>query len=389
MDDSSDLPSSAAIRVAVSQLILTAFRNYERLEVNFDGRMVVLAGPNGAGKTNLMEAVSFLSPGRGLRRASLDAVARTPGNGTWAIAARVARAEAPPVSVGTGVAMSPTGPERRRTVRIEREPARNADALLGILNVMWLTPAMDGLFTGPAADRRAFIDRAVLAIDRDHGRRANAFERAVRNRNRLIGEPPFDARVASAIETEIAGLGVAIAAARRQWCDLTCAVIAETDDAGPFPAARIALSGFLEERLTDESASAVEDAYRERLEAGRPRDAAAGRTLTGPHRSDLGVVHAPKEIAAAMCSTGEQKALLIGLVLSQARLASRLAGMTPVVLLDEIAAHLDESRREALYDRLDALGCQAFMTGTDMSVFDALGARAERFAVSDAAIVPA
>jgi len=369
--------------------MLTAFRNYERLEVAFDGRMVVLAGPNGAGKTNLMEAVSFLSPGRGLRRAALDAVARKPGNGTWAIAAEVLRDDAPPVPVGTGVAMSPAGPEKRRTVRIEREPARSADALLGILNVMWLTPAMDGLFTGPAAERRGFVDRAVLAIDRDHGRRANAYERAVRNRNRLLSEPPFDARVAGAIETEIAGLGVAIAAARRQWRDLTSAVIAEAADAGPFPAARIALSGFLEERLTDDSASAVEDAYRERLAAGRLRDAAAGRTLTGPHRSDLEVVHAPKEIAAAMCSTGEQKALLIGLVLSQARLASRLTGKTPVVLLDEIAAHLDESRREALYDRLDALGCQAFMTGTDMAVFDALDARAERFAVSDAAVVRA
>ena len=208
----------------------------------------MLTGPNGAGKTNLLEAVSFLSPGRGLRRAKLDEVARQPGDGTWAVAATVENA-AGSVELGTGIAMTPEGPESRRSVRVNRAPARSPDALLDHLRVVWLTPSMDGLFTGPAADRRRFLDRAVLAIDRGHGTRVNAFEKAMRGRNRLLGEPAPDSRWLDAIEREMAELGVAIAAARREWAGLAVALIAEGDVAAPFPAAEIALEGTLEHLL--------------------------------------------------------------------------------------------------------------------------------------------
>ncbi len=370
--------------VHVASLRLTDFRNYASLSADLASGPVVLTGPNGAGKTNLLEAISFLSPGRGLRRAALDTVARRGGSGAWAVAATVAR-PAGAVSIGTGLAMTASGPERRRSIRIDRGPTRAADALLDYLNVIWLTPAMDGLFTGAAGDRRRFVDRAVLAIDRQHGRRVNAFEKAVRGRNRLLAEPSYDRAFAEALETEIAELGVAIAAARREWCDLIAGLIAEEADA-PFPRAGLALDGFLEQGLMEAPAGTLEADYRTRLGQERPRDAAAGRTLTGPHRSDLAVRHAARDVDAALCSTGEQKALLVGLVLAQARLIERLSGSAPVVLLDEIAAHLDAARRATLFARLAALGCQTVMTGTEIAVFDALASAAQRFEIDDAVL---
>jgi DNA replication and repair protein RecF len=285
--------------------------------------------------------------------------------------------------------MTPDGPEARRSVRVNRAPARSADVLLEHLRVVWLTPAMDGLFTGPASERRRFLDRAVLAIDRGHGTRVNAFERAMRGRNKLLSEPRYDARWLDAIEAEMAELGVAIAAARRDWASRIVALIAEGDPVSPFPFAEIALEGALEHWLDGHSASATEDLYRADLEGERPRDAHAGRTLMGPHLSDLRVRHGPKQAAAETCSTGEQKALLIGLTLAEAGLATRLSGETPVVLLDEIAAHLDETRRAALFALLADIGCQTFMTGTDEAVFAPLGDGAERFVVSDGTLVPA
>ncbi len=387
MDASNDVTSDSArsgryAATAVAALKLANFRNYGALALALDGRPVVLTGPNGAGKTNLLEAISFLSPGRGLRRARLDTVARQPGDGTWAVAATVENA-AGAVELGTGVAMTPEGPEARRSVRVNRAPARSPDALLDHLRVVWLTPAMDGLFTGPASDRRRFLDRAVLAIDRSHGTRVNAFEKAMRGRNRLLSEPSPDRRWLDAIEREMAELATAIAAARREWAGLTVALIAEGDVAAPFPAAEIALEGTLEHLLDGHPASTVEEIYAADLAGARPRDAAVGRTLSGPHLSDLRVRHGPKQAAAETCSTGEQKALLIGLVLAQARLAARLSGETPLVLLDEIAAHLDAERRQALFAVLDDLGCQAFMTGTDAAVFAPLGERMQHLAVAD------
>ncbi len=381
------MPPESAHRTCLSGLKLTSFRNYASLAVAFDPRSVVLTGPNGAGKTNLLEAVSFLSPGRGLRRATLEEVARRPGDGTWAVAATITNA-AGAVDLGTGVAMTPDGPEARRSVRVNHAPARSADALIDHLNVVWLTPAMDGLFTGPASERRRFLDRAVLAIDKAHGSRVNAFDKAMRGRNKLLAEGPDHSAWLDAIEAEMAELAVAIAAARREWAGQIAALIGEGETESPFPFAEIALEGPLEHWLDGHSASAAEDLYRADLEGERPRDAHAGRTLAGPHRSDLRVRHGPKQAAAETCSTGEQKALLIGLVLAEARLSVRLSGETPIVLLDEIAAHLDQSRREALFAILDALGCQAFMTGTDARIFDATGQRTQRFRVEDGHILP-
>ncbi|HMN87353.1 MAG TPA: DNA replication/repair protein RecF [Bauldia sp.] len=389
---SKEEPSAAqqkpATRAFVASLKLTGFRNYASLVVAFAGRPVVLTGPNGAGKTNLMEAVSFLSPGRGLRRARLEDVPRRPGDGTFAIAARVENA-AGTVDLGTGIAPGAGGPEARRAIRVNRAPARSAEALLEHLRVLWLTPSMDGLFTGPASDRRRFLDRAVLAIDRHHGSRVARFEKAMRGRNRLLSEPAPDGRWLDAIEAEMAEIGVAIAAARREWLALAAGLIAATAADSPFPRAAVALDGELEAALDGGRSAAVEDGYRARLAEGRARDAAAGRTLSGPHATDLLVRHGPKDVPAEACSTGEQKALLVGLVLAQSRLVAGVTGETPVVLLDEIAAHLDEARRHALFAVLLDLGCQAFMTGTDAGVFDALGPAAEHLAVSGGTVTPA
>ncbi len=374
-------------RTSLARLKLTGFRNYAALSLDLDQRSVVLTGANGAGKTNLLEAISFLSPGRGLRGARLDEVARRPGDGSWAVAATVDKAGGP-VDLGTGVALTPEGPQTRRSVRVNHAPARSADAFLEQLRVIWLTPAMDGLFTGPAGDRRRFLDRAVLVIDRSHGSRVNAFERAMRGRNKLLAEGPDHSAWLDAIETEMAELAVAIAAARREWAESIAALIAESDTASPFPFAEIALEGMLEHWLDGHSASAAEDLYRADLEGERPRDAHAGRTLSGPHLSDLRVRHGPKQAAAETCSTGEQKALLIGLALAEARLAARLCGETPLVLLDEVAAHLDRTRREALFAMLDDLGCQSFMTGTDEGVFAATGEKTRRLRVEDGRLAP-
>jgi DNA replication and repair protein RecF len=275
-------------------------------------------------------------------------------------------------------------------VRINRAPARSTDALIEHLRVLWLTPAMDGLFTGPAAERRHFLDRAVLSIDKTHGTRVNAFEKAMRGRNRLLAEqgPDRNGEWLDAIETEMAELAVAIAAARREWASHIVGLIEASDKTSPFPWAEIHLEGRLEHELDGHPASVVEGLYATELAGERPTDAAAGRTLSGPHRSDLRVRHGPKQAAAETCSTGEQKALLIGLTLAEARLSAQLTGETPVVLLDEIAAHLDEARRAALFDVLTDLGCQAFMTGTDANVFAPLGERAQFFAVREATVTP-
>jgi len=371
---------SQHFRTHLSALKLTGFRNYATLSLMLDERSVVLAGPNGAGKTNLLEAVSFLSPGRGLRRAALDEVARRPGDGAWALAATLTNASGT-VDIGTGVALDAQGPQSRRTIRVNHAPARSSEALLEHVRVIWLTPSMDGLFTGPAGDRRRFLDRAVLAIDRRHGTRVNAFERAMRGRNRLLASPDPDRAWLTAIETEMAELAVAIAAARREWAGLAAALVAENHVDSTFPAASVALDGLLERDLESRTAAEVEDRYRAALAAERPREAAAGRTLSGPHLSDLRVHHRPKDAPAETCSTGEQKALLIGLVLVQARLAAKLSGEAPIVLLDEVAAHLDRMRRDALFRVLDDLGCQAFMTGTDVEIFAGLGGSALTLAV--------
>lgn len=367
-------------RVSLSTLKLTDFRNYHSLALDFGPGAVVLTGENGAGKTNLLEAISFLTPGRGLRRASYADVARH-GTDGFAVHAVVDGPHGE-CHIGTGTTGNGETSDSGRRVRINRAAAKS-DAMLDYLRVMWLTPAMDGLFTGPAGDRRRFLDRMVLAVDPAHGRRAMDFEKAMRGRNRLLGEDRRDESWFEAIETQMAETGVAIALARRDFVNLLQNMTEQLPDDGPFPKADITLTGTLENTAGDRPAIELEETYRGTLAALRERDRAAGRTVEGPHRSDLQIRHRPKDMPAALCSTGEQKALLVGIVLAHARLVGRVSGMAPVLLLDEIAAHLDSRRRAALFAILDSLNCQTFMTGTDTSLFSDLHGSGQFFTVSE------
>lgn len=377
-------------RVAVTGLKLADFRNYAALSLELDERHVVLAGDNGAGKTNLIEAVSLLSPGRGLRRATLDEMARTGAGGTFAVAAVLDGPDGA-VRIGTGVTEPDAAAgERSRRVRIDGTAQKSAEAMLDHIRVLWLTPASDGLFTGPASERRRFLDRLVLALDPAHGTRVAAFERAMRGRNRLIEEGMRDPGWLDAIEAQMAELGSAIAAARVEAVACLAGLIAATrEDHGAFPHSELALEGEIEALAAASGpAGAVEDRYRAILAGARERDRAAGRTLDGPHRADLRVLHGPKQMPAELSSTGEQKALLLGLVLAHARLVGATVGRAPLLLLDEVAAHLDGRRRAALFDVLDSLGGQCWLTGTDAAVFAPLGARAQVFEVAAGRVLP-
>ena len=371
----------------LSELRLTNLRNYGELALAFAGNLIVLTGPNGAGKTNLLEAISLLSPGRGLRRSAYDAIARRDGAAGWVVSALLVR-NGEQVRLGTGTAgLAETG-ERGRRVRIDNAAA-SAETLLDYLRILWLTPAMDGLFTGPAGDRRRFLDRLVLAIDPGHARRVTEFEKLMTSRNRLL-EENGDPAVLDAIEAQLAERAVAVSMARSETVGLLQAVLGEGGLAeGAFPVAEISLAGAFEAQIAGQKASNAEGAYCSGLAAARTRDKAARRTLDGPHRSDLEVSFAEKGMPAALSSTGEQKALLTGLVLGHATLVERTSAMTPILLLDEIAAHLDESRRAALFERLEAIGCQTFMTGTDAGLFAALEGRAEFFSVDGGTVTPA
>lgn len=367
--------------VHIAALKLTGFRNYAALALTLDARPVVLTGPNGAGKTNILEAVSMLSPGRGLRRARMADIACHGGDGSWAVAATIASPNGE-VDIGTGIAASGDNGARQRTVRINRSPASTSRELLDHIRIVWLTPAMDGLFTGASADRRRFLDRLVLAIDTRHADRVNAYERAMRERNRLFADGRMDNHWFEALEAQMAEHGVAIAAARRECVGMLAGAIAAGGFDGPFPAAGLAVEGTVEAALESAAATDAEDAFKNSLADNRYADRAAKRSLVGPHLSDLAVTHAPKRMPAANCSTGEQKALLVGIVLAHAHLIARRTGETPVVLLDEIAAHLDSERRADLFRILLEIGCQAWLTGTDPGPFEALGEAAQWLAVS-------
>ncbi|RWN14707.1 MAG: DNA replication/repair protein RecF [Mesorhizobium sp.] len=371
----------------ISKLTLTNFRNYAALTIDLAPGAVVFSGDNGAGKTNLLEAISLLTPGRGLRRAPYVDVAREGGDGGFALHARLDGPDGQ-VEIGTGISGGDTAGEGGRRVRINGASARSAEDMLEWLRVVWLTPAMDALFTGPAADRRRFLDRLVLAIDPGHGQRAIDYEKAMRGRNRLLTENSRDDRWFDAIETQMAETGVAIAAARAEMVRLLANMIDRLPDTGPFPRADIGLSGDLEAEIAAAPAVDVEERFRRTLAEGRERDRAAGRTLDGPHRSDLVVRHRPKAMPAELCSTGEQKALLVGIVLSHARLTGEMSGTTPILLLDEIAAHLDSGRRAALFSILEELNCQAFMTGTDAALFSSLQGRAQFLTVDHGTVGP-
>ena len=369
--------AGAQPQVYLTRLKLADFRNYAALDLEFAPGPVVFTGENGAGKTNLLEAISFLTPGRGLRRASHDEVVREGAAGGFAAHA-VIDGPAGTCEIGTGTSEGETG----RKVRINGAPARSSEEMLEWLRVIWLTPAMDALFTGPAADRRRFLDRLVLAIDPAHGSRALDYEKAMRGRNRLLADDVRDQKWFEAIEAQMAETGVAIASARTEMVRLLQAMVERLPGDSPFPQADIALSGMIETRIGARPAVEIEEDFRRTLNENRVRDRAAGRTLEGPHRSDLVIRHRPKDMPAELCSTGEQKALLIGIVLSHARLTGELSGMAPVLLLDEIAAHLDPGRRAALFAILRELNCQTFMTGTEPAPFSGLVGHAQFLTVS-------
>ncbi len=354
--------------------MLRDFRSYASLDIAFSGALIGLIGENGAGKTNLLEALSLFSPGRGLRRAELANCARDLGDGGFAVSLEV---EEDGESRQLGVGIERSGEEAiDRLNRIDRVPVASARAFCDHLRLVWLTPAMDGLFAGAASERRRFLDRLVLAIDPLHGARVYQFERALRGRNRLLGEGGRNSHWLDALEREAAELGVALAAARVECvARLRQTVAAGREEASPFPWAEIALQGDVEALAGERPALEAEDRYREILCEARARDAAAGRTLIGPHVADLAVFHGPKSAPAAQCSTGEQKALLVGLVLAHARLVADMSGIAPIALLDEVAAHFDPRRRGALFEALERIGGQVFVTGADPAAFVSLRAR--------------
>lgn len=380
--------TAAVTATALIRLSLTDFRSYERAELALDGRPVWFVGPNGAGKTNLLEAVSFLIPGRGLRGSAIAEVGRRlPGEAAgraWAVAVTV-RTGDEEVRLGTGLDQPGAS---RRLVRVEGEPAPPG-RLAEHLRQVWLTPAQDRLFLEGASERRRFFDRLVFAAEPAHAAHVQAYEKTMRERMRLLTDGPADPAWLEALETRLAEAGTLMAQARARTLAALAAEIA-TRGERPFPRARLALTGEWE-RMAAEGADLVEIEGRlaRALVAARERDAAAGRALTGPHRGDLSVVHEEKDRAAAECSTGEQKALVLNLVLAQAARLARAEGQpVPILLLDEVAAHLDSRRRAALFDEVEALGLQAFLTGADEMLFEGLKGRAQGFRVDGSALAP-
>jgi DNA replication and repair protein RecF len=413
----------------VERLQLTNFRSYAAANVATDAGPQVIVGANGSGKTNLLEALSLLSPGQGLRRVPFSDLVRAGGDGGFAVAAR-AHTLAGATDIGTGVqprASSQDTPttnpssqgggepfgfsderlarhaqrgggraaerapsERGRIVRIDGTAQTGSGVLADYLEIVWVTPAMDGLFTGPGSERRRFLDRLILCFDHGYRTIAGRFERAMTSRNRLLADGVrVDSQLAG-FERVMAETGVAVAAARLEAVAAMAQIVGkrrERDPNSAFPWSSFRLEGSIEDSLQRLSAVEAEDLYAQTLRQTRERDRAASRTLDGPHRSDLIVEHGPKGLAARHCSTGEQKALLLGLVLAHAELLTeRQEGAAPILLLDEITAHLDADRRAALFDEILHLGAQAWMTGTDKNAFEALADRARFWAVQEGKI---
>ena len=353
----------------LTELTLSHFRSHRRAALALDGRPVALWGPNGAGKTNVLEAVSLLSPGRGLRRAGAEELARRPEAIGWKVSAVLRAGAAVHELETTAEAAQP------RTVRIDGKAAPQA-ALARICRIVWLVPSMDRLWIEAAEGRRRFLDRLVLSFAPHHAEAVLAYEKAMRERNRLLKDMVRDAGWYGALEAQMAEQGALIQSARAAALARIAAAQAASDTA--FPVADLALTG-PEDAGDPQGMEALAEAFAR----GRPRDMAAGRTLIGPHRADLAATYAAKAVPAAQCSTGEQKALLISVILANARALAEDVGAPPILLLDEVAAHLDAARRAALYDEICALGAQAFLTGTGAELFDTLGRRAQGFEVTE------
>ena len=351
--------------LAIETLALTYFRSHRAARLAFDGRPVAIVGPNGAGKTNILEAVSLLSPGRGLRRASAEDLARRPEALGWKITASVQGLSA------AHELETWAEPGEARQVRIDGKAATQA-SLGRVLRVLWLVPAMDRLWIEAAEGRRRFLDRMTLSFFPEHAEQTLTYDKAMRDRNRLIKDQVSDAHWYAALEAQMAEAGEAITAHRRA---AIARIAAAADPASAFPSADLTLTGPEGVAEPDDLALALAE--------GRRRDIAAGRTLVGPHRADLRGRYTAKDVPADQCSTGEQKALLISLILANARALAQDLGRAPILLLDEVAAHLDATRRAALYDEICALGAQALMTGTEPDLFAALADRGQTLHVAD------
>ena len=353
-------------KVFVASLALSHFRSHRRARLALDGRPVALFGPNGAGKTNLMEAVSLLSPGRGLRRASADDIIRRPEAIGWKVSAGI---EGPGVGHDISLTAEPAQP---RVTQIDGKTAPQV-ALARLLRIVWLVPSQDRLWLEGADGRRRFLDRITMSFLPDHAEAVLTYEKAMRERNRLLKDDIRDPAWYRALEGQMAEAAVRIVAGR----DTALARIAAAQDgaATAFPAADLSIE--VEQPCAD--AAEFETAFAD----SRPRDMAAGRTLVGPHRADMVAIYRDKGVAAKQCSTGEQKALLISLILANAHALKAETGAAPLVLLDEVAAHLDANRRAALFDEICALEAQAWMTGTGPELFVELGDRAQHFAVTE------
>ncbi|MEJ0063036.1 MAG: DNA replication/repair protein RecF [Alphaproteobacteria bacterium] len=360
------------------RLVLTAFRSYPALKMECAPEPVVLAGPNGGGKTNILEAISLLAPGRGLRRAALADLQCRAVDEPWAVVAEI-KSPLGFTTLATGLDPEAAGSIPRRLVRADGKPAKSQAVLSEQLSMLWITPELDRILAEGQSARRKFLDRLVFGFDPAHAGRVTRYERAVRERLRVLHDGPQEPAWLNALEDEIAKSGIAIAAARLQMTENLNRQM--EDVTGAFPAAVLRLEGMAEQELEQNSALVAEEVMRARLAAARSADRQSGVSSIGPHRSDLRVVHRPKNLPSELCSTGEQKALLVTVMLCHAQLLRHWRGIAPLLLLDDIAAHLDEMRRAALYDWLLATGCQFWISGTDRDLFAPLDGKAQFFHV--------
>jgi DNA replication and repair protein RecF len=371
-------------RYAVTRLTLTNFRNYESVRFSAPANLCVLVGANGAGKTNILEALSLLIPGRGLRNEDFGGLARKGAEPYWGVSAEIEQPSGT-VQLGTAWRADTTdaeGSASARNAMIDSVPHKSAGVLAQYVKILWLTPAMDRLFAGSPGERRRFFDRLVALFDNSHVSRVTRFEKLLRERNRVLQDAASDTVWLNSIETQMSECAVAIAASRSHAIKRVAPNFA-ADGEGSFPWGRVTPLGELELETEHLPAVQVEENYRRILRDARGLDRQAGRCLRGPHRSDFEVIHGPKDMLAEACSTGEQKALLLGLILAQAAAAASMLGAAPVLLLDEAVAHLDQLRRMGLFERLQTLGGQAWLTGTDRLLFDGIGPEAVVYRVEN------
>ncbi|WP_235914038.1 DNA replication/repair protein RecF [Curvivirga aplysinae] len=367
--------------LAIRKLSLFSYRNYTHLRMEAEGlkqdsNIVVITGHNGAGKTNILEAISMLTPGRGLRSCKTRDLDQVNAFGPWAVSCSL-DSQYGPVELGTG--RDPEG--ERRIVRINGATAKGQSALSEYISAVWLTPQMDRLFLDSSGARRRFLDRLIYGFDAAHAGRLSAYEKAMRERAKLLKQGVKDDIWLKALESQMVERGIAVAAARRDMTERLDIACARSD--GPFPGAKVTVSGSVEDDLARLPAVEVEDKFAAALRAGRQQDADNGGAGHGPHRSDLDVMHLEKNMPAHLCSTGEQKALLIAIVLAHAKLQAAERGVPPLLLLDEVAAHLDQKKRSALFETIESLGSQTWLTGTEPNVFDELKGKAQFFHVEN------